>query len=186
MCIRDRHELDRLLRELDEDTKAERSETQTERYENADEFIEELELEFFSGNKLLDILKGMTVDRAKVRYGINMFKKRVSAAKDKFDLAADIAQQIGIGPREFQNILQSLKILPESYGIGTIEYAKHAFELTPGQNIKNYRKTTNQINKEDIEKWADEEGTIDKYKERYKELWREKLDEVVKRMMDKI
>ena len=39
------HELDRLLRELDEDTKAERSETQTERYENADEFIEELELE---------------------------------------------------------------------------------------------------------------------------------------------
>ena len=30
------------------------------------------------------------------------------------------------------------------------------------------------------------ESTIDKYKERYKEIWREKLDEVVKRMMDKI
>ena len=26
-------------------------------------------------------------------------------------------------------------------------------------------------------------STIDKYKERYKEIWREKLDEVVKRMM---
>ena len=29
-------------------------------------------------------------------------------------------------------------------------------------------------------------NVLDKYKERYKELWREKLDEVVKRMMDKI
>ena len=180
------HELDRLLRELDEDTKAERSETQTERYENADEFIEELELEFFSGNKLLDILKGMTVDRAKVRYGINIFKKKMTAAKDKFTLAADIAQEIGIGPREFQNILQSLKILPESYGIGTIEYAKHAFELTPGQSIKNYKKITNQVSKKDIKEWADEESTIDKYKERYKRSWKSELKKSVARMLDEI
>ena len=180
------YELDRLLRELDEDTKAERSETQTERYENADEFIEELELEFFSGNKLLDILKGMTVDRAKVRYGVNIFKKKVTAAKDKFKLAADIAQEVGIGPREFQNILQSLKILPESYGIGTIEYAKHAFELTPGQSIKNYKKITNQVSKKDIKEWADEESTIDKYKERYKRSWKSELKKSVARMLDEI
>ena len=171
---------------MDEDTKAERSETQTERYENADEFIEELELEFFSGNKLLDILKGMTIDRAKVRYGINIFKKKMTAAKDKFDLAADIAQEIGIGPREFQNILQSLKILPESYGIGTIEYAKHAFELTPGQSIKNYKKITNQVSKKDIKEWADEESTIDKYKERYKRSWKSELKKSVARMLDEI
>ena len=182
----DTDELDRLLADLDEDTKAERQEISKNEDETASKFIEELELEFFSGSKLLDILKGMTVDRGKVRYGINIFKKRMSAAKDKFDLAADIAQQIGIGPREFQNILQSLKILPESYGIGTIEYAKHAFELTPGQNIKNYRKTTNQINKEDIEKWADEEGTIDKYKERYKRSWKSELKKSVARMLDEI
>ena len=180
------YELDRLLRELDEDTKAERSETQTERYENADEFIEELELEFFTGSKLLDILKGMTVDRAKVRYGINIFKKKMTAAKDKFKLAADIAQQVGIGPREFQNILQSLKILPESYGLGTIEYAKHAFELTPGQSIKNYKKITNQISKKDIKEWADEESTIDKYKERYKRSWKAELKKSVERMLDEI
>ena len=171
---------------MDEDTKAERSETQTERYENADEFIEELELEFFTGSKLLDILKGMTVDRAKVRYGINIFKKKVTAAKDKFKLAADIAQEIGIGPREFQNILQSLKILPESYGLGTIEYAKHAFELTPGQSIKNYKKITNQISKKDIKEWADEESTIDKYKERYKRSWKSELKKSVARMLDEI
>ena len=120
------------------------------------------------------------------RYGINIFKKRVSAAKDKFDLAADIAQQIGIGPREFQNILQSLKILPESYGIGTIEYAKHAFELTPGQSIKNYKKITNQVSKKDIKEWADEESTIDKYKERYKRSWKSELKKSVARMLDEI
>ena len=110
----------------------------------------------------------------------------MSVVKDKFKLAADIAQKLGIGLREFQSALQAIKLLPESYGIGTIEYAKHAFELTPGQNIKNYRKTTNQINKEDIEKWADEEGTIDKYKERYKRSWKSELKKSVARMLDEI
>ena len=38
----------------------------------------------------------------------------------------------------------------------------------------------------DIEEWAISDSTIDKYKERYKEEWRSKLDEVVKRMMEKI
>ena len=38
----------------------------------------------------------------------------------------------------------------------------------------------------DVKEWAMSESTIDKYKERYKEIWREKLDEVVKRMMEKI
>ena len=38
----------------------------------------------------------------------------------------------------------------------------------------------------DVKEWSMSDQTIDKYKERYKELWREKLDEVVKRMMDKI
>ena len=110
----------------------------------------------------------------------------MTAAKDKFKLAADIAQEIGIGPREFQNILQSLKILPESYGLGTIEYAKHAFELTPGQSIKNYKKITNQISKKDIKEWADEESTIDKYKERYKRSWKAELKKSVERMLDEI
>ena len=45
---------------------------------------------------------------------------------------------------------------------------------------------TNELEEKDIKEWAMSDSTMDKYKERYKELWREKLDEVVKRMMDKI
>ena len=42
-----------------------------------------------------------------------------------------------------------------------------------------------EVQEKDVKEWSMSE-TIDKYKERYKELWREKLDEVVKRMMEKI
>ncbi len=42
------------------------------------------------------------------------------------------------------------------------------------------------ITKEDVEKWSLSDETIDKYKKRYAEEWRSKLDEVVKRMMEKI
>ena len=44
----------------------------------------------------------------------------------------------------------------------------------------------NDVKEKDVKEWAMSDATIDKYKERYKELWREKLNEVVKRMMDKI
>ena len=184
---KDTDELDRLLADLDEDTKAERQEISKNEDETVSKFIEELELEFsLPPGRTTDWLRSKTVDRRAINYGINTFKKRMSVAKDKFKLAADIAQKLGIGLREFQSALQAIKLLPESYGVGTIEYAKHAFELTPGQNIKNYRKTTNQINKEDIEKWADEEGTIDKYKERYKRSWKSELKKSVARMLDEI
>ena len=43
-----------------------------------------------------------------------------------------------------------------------------------------------EASEKDVKEWAMSDATIDKYKERYKEIWREKLDEVVKRMMDKI
>ena len=36
------------------------------------------------------------------------------------------------------------------------------------------------VQEKDVKEWAMSDSTIDKYKERYKELWREKLDEVVK------
>src|SRR6056300_1089046 len=105
--------------------------------------------------------------------------------------------------------------VPESYDIGH-DYAKHAVSLTPGQDgyDPNYqggsyvpsnakdnnkqvinrpeitdiriKKNTIDIEKKDIEEWAISDSTIDKYKQRYKEEWRSKLDEVVKRMMEKI
>jgi predicted nucleotidyltransferase len=105
--------------------------------------------------------------------------------------------------------------VPEAYDIGH-DYAKHAVSLTPGQDgyDPNYqggsyvpsnakdnnkqvinrpettdisiKKNTIDIEKKDIEEWAISDSTIDKYKQRYKEEWRSKLDEVVKRMMEKI
>jgi hypothetical protein len=105
--------------------------------------------------------------------------------------------------------------VPESYDIGH-DYAKHAVSLTPGQDgyDSNYqggsytpsdskennkqvinrpettdisiKKNTIDVEKKDIEEWAVSDSTIDKYKVRYKEEWRSKLDEVVKRMMEKI
>ena len=51
---------------------------------------------------------------------------------------------------------------------------------------KNYKKITNQISKKDIKEWADEESTIDKYKERYKRSWKAELKKSVERMLDEI
>ena len=188
--VEDTDELDRLLADLDEDTKAERPKISKNENETVNQFIEELELEFsLPKGRTYDWIRAKTVDRKQINHGINTFKSKMSTAKNKFTLAADIAQKLGIGLREFQSALQAIKLLPEeteSYEIGTIEYAKHAFELTPGQNIKNYRKTTKQISKKDIKEWADEEGTIDKYKERYKRSWKSELKKSVARMLDEI
>jgi len=96
--------------------------------------------------------------------------------------------------------------VPEAYDIGH-DYAKHTTSITPGQdgydpkysggsyvpskeedNKKQVvtRPMTTDVNKKDIEEWALSDAVIDKYKERYKEEWRTKLDEVVKTMMEKL
>ena len=68
----------------------------------------------------------------------------------------------------------------------TLHFRDRTIELTPGQSIKNYKKITNQISKKDIKEWADEESTIDKYKERYKRSWKSELKKSVARMLDEI
>ena len=82
--------------------------------------------------------------------------------------------------------------VPEAYEIGH-DYANHTKEVTPGQkpdakpiDAKQRGTETTNITKEDIEKWSASDETIDKYKKRYAEEWRSTLDEVVKRMMEKI
>jgi len=96
--------------------------------------------------------------------------------------------------------------VPEAYEIGH-DYAMANSKMTPGEpnydpnfqggdykpsdpknNLKQVVNTpmTTNIEKKDIEEWAISDSTIDKYRERYKEQWRSKLDEVVKRMMEKI
>jgi len=97
----------------------------------------------------------------------------------------------------------------EAYDIGH-DYADYAAKITPGQpqfdpnfqggeykpseqknnlkrvitSFKDYK--DNEVKEKDVKEWAMSDATIYKYKERYKEIWREKLDEVVKRMMEKI
>ena len=97
----------------------------------------------------------------------------------------------------------------ESYDIGH-DYAEYTNKITPGQakydpkfqggdykpsdpkkNLKQVVTTpvikdVQNIKKEDVEKWSLSDETIDKYKKRYAEEWRSRLDEVVKRMMEKI
>ena len=80
----------------------------------------------------------------------------------------------------------------ESYEIGA-DYANHKKEITPGEkpdakpvDAKDRGKPEDNIKKEDVEKWAFSDETIDKYKKRYAEEWRKKLDEVVQRMLDKL
>ena len=80
----------------------------------------------------------------------------------------------------------------ESYEIGA-DYANHTKEITPGQkadakpvDAKDRGKPTDNVDKEDIKEWANEASTIDKYKQRYNEEWRKRLDEVVKKMMEKL
>ena len=70
----------------------------------------------------------------------------------------------------------------EYYEIGTDSYVRHTMKMTPGQPIQNFRKYTEIIKSEDIEKFKNEEETIDKYKKRYKEKWKEELNKAVERM----
>ena len=74
----------------------------------------------------------------------------------------------------------------ESWRIGTDAYAQHTMKMTPGQPIQNFRKYTEIIKSEDIEKFKNEEETIDKYKKRYKERWKEELDKAVQRMKEEL
>jgi predicted nucleotidyltransferase len=93
--------------------------------------------------------------------------------------------------------------VPEAYDIGH-DYAQHTLKVTPGQDgyDSNYqggsykpsvdgtsgeqvvtRPMTTDISVKDINDWAVSKETIDKYRDRYKEEWQNKLSEVVSKMI---
>lgn len=80
----------------------------------------------------------------------------------------------------------------EVYEIGTPEYTKHTIDMTPGQKnpIKKVKgfldREKEKVSKDDVKEWSENPNTINKYKEKYKELWESKLKEVVNKMMDKV
>src|SRR6056300_33313 len=78
--------------------------------------------------------------------------------------------------------------VPESYEIGA-DYANHTKEVTPGEtpdakpvDAKDRGKPT----EKDVKEWAALDSTMNKYRERYKDEWKAKLNEVVSKMMEKI
>ena len=71
-----------------------------------------------------------------------------------------------------------------STGIMTLTFFRGETLDTPESNTHDSAKAA--LKKEDVEKWAFSDETIDKYKKRYAEEWRKKLDEVVQRMLDKL
>ena len=81
---------------------------------------------------------------------------------------------------------KELETQEESYKIGTDEYAQYTMKMTPGQPIQNFRKYSETIKMADIEKFKNEEETIDKYKKRYKERYKEELDKAVQRMKEEL
>ena len=132
-------------------------------------------------------------------HNIHMKRKRGERMRKKGEKGAPTAAQMKRAQGEQK----------EAYDIGH-DYAQHTTKMTPGQvgydpkhqgdtykpstpennnkrvfkSFKDYNE--NDVKEKDVKEWAMSDATIDKYKERYKELWREKLNEVVKRMMDKI
>ena len=132
-------------------------------------------------------------------HNIHMKRKRGERMRKKGEKGAPTAAQMKRAQGEQK----------EAYDIGH-DYAEYTAKITPGQpqydpkfqggsykpsdpkknlkrvitSFKDYK--DNEVKEKDIKEWSMSDATIDKYKERYKELWREKLNEVVKRMMDKI
>ena len=80
-----------------------------------------------------------------------------------------------------------MKFEKESYEIGA-DYANHTKEMTPGEKPDTkpidakQRGSETVVTKEDIEKWQTTDETIDKYKKRYGERWKDELEKAVLRM----
>ena len=131
-------------------------------------------------------MKRLTVDRNKIKAGIEFFKDLISKGIESSQAAWDASRIVDVAPREFIDALKSAGLFKESYGIGTDEYAQHTMKMTPGQPIQNFRKSSDQIKYKDIEDFATQSDTIDKYKKRFQERWRAELDKAVQRMKEEV
>src|SRR5210317_1312999 len=145
-------------------------------------------------------------DKAKTKPSKHTQKYKKMFGELKQDLADACwkgYKQVGLKDKNGKKVPNCV---PEAYDIGH-DYADYTNKITPGQpgydakfqggsykpsdpkkNLKQVitKPETVEITKEDVEKWSLSDETIDKYKKRYAEEWRSKLDEVVKRMMEKI
>jgi hypothetical protein len=86
-----------------------------------------------------------------------------------------------------ENVLETLEKemgeTDEVFEIGHV-YAQHTMSMTPGQPILSFKKHSKTIERRDIDNFANEAETIDKYKKRFKERWKEELDKAVLSMKE--
>ena len=161
------------------------SEKQPEKKTNVLETVEK-ELDEAGIDTVIRHLKRLTVDRGKIKAGISAFKDLISRGVEASQAAWDASRIANVAPREFIDGLKSAGFFKESFGFGTDEYAQHTMSMTPGQPIQNFRKSSDPIKYKDIEEFATQSDTIDKYKKRFKERWREELDKAVQRMREEL
>jgi hypothetical protein len=93
-----------------------------------------------------------------------------------------------------KELIKMTDIKKEAYDIGH-DYAQHTSKTTPGEPgyDPNYKGTSykpskpddnlKQITTQDIEEWANSNATIDKYRERYGDNYKSKIDEVKGKML---
>lgn len=93
-----------------------------------------------------------------------------------------------------KELIKMTDIKKEAYDIGH-DYAQHTSKITPGEPgyDPNYKGTSykpskpednlKQITTQDIEEWASSNETIDKYRERYGDNYKSKIDEVKSKML---
>ena len=99
--------------------------------------------------------------------------------------------------------------VPEAYDMGH-DYAKYTSSITPGEkhysasfqgttykpsnpkdnlinvNAEKDNEMKKKVELKDIEEWANDKDTIDKYKERYGEDWQSKIEETYEKMFSKV
>ena len=146
-------------------------------------------------------IKRNLTQRTRAQSAIKHYKQLIAKGM-KGNISSKVAKLFGFDYREFADMLKAndLKVetsiidelskehetLNDSYEIGTDAYAQHTMSMTPGQPIQNFRKYTDIIKEKDIEKFKNEDGTIDKYKKRYNERWKEELDKAVQKMKEEL
>ena len=104
-----------------------------------------------------------------------------------------------ISEKKFADLKKELtmKLEKEAFEIGH-DYANHTKDITPGEkpeakpvDVKDrgwptvgYKEIKDEkISEKDVNNWASEAETIDKYKQRFKEEWKSKLSEAVEKML---
>jgi len=150
--------------------------------------------------------------KAKTKPSVHTSKYKKMFGELKQDLADACwkgFKQVGM---KNKNGKQVPNCVPEATDIGQ-DYAKHTSTVTPGEpNFAGYENPTytpakegsgeqiikkkikgflererdEQPSEKDIKEWALSDEVIDKYKQRYSDEWKAKLDEVVSKMMEKI